>query len=109
MKKKAITFVFSLPILIGLIGISGCSVYRVDIQQGNEITVAMVEKLEMGMSQRAVTRVLGFPLINDPFHKDRWDYFYYKREGSTGKTTQKLATLIFKDGKLIEVKGDVAE
>ncbi|NKB77944.1 MAG: outer membrane protein assembly factor BamE [Gammaproteobacteria bacterium] len=109
MKTRAIAFILSLPLLISLIGLSGCSVYRVDIQQGNEITASMIEKLEIGMSQRAVTRVLGFPLISDPFHKDRWDYFFYKREGSTGKTTQTLATLIFSSGKLVTVDQNIVK
>ena len=103
MKIKLTAFLFSVLLL------SGCIIYKQDIQQGNEITAEMISKLEIGMTQREVTRVLGFPLINDPFHKDRWDYYYSKKEGKTGKVTRQSATLFFKDQKLSELETSLAE
>ena len=89
--------ILAIGILIG-----GCFVYKADVQQGNEITQSMVEQLELGMTKREVSRILGFPLINDPFHKDRWDYFYSKKNGKTGKVEQQLASLKFEGDKLSE-------
>ena len=72
-----------LPVVFAIV-LSGC-VYKIDIQQGNEITSEMVSKLELGMTKRQVTRILGLPLITDPFHKDRWDYYYSLRDGKSGE------------------------
>ena len=50
-------------------------VYRIDIQQGNVLTQDKVNQIRTGMSQRQVQFVLGAPMLTDPFHADRWDYF----------------------------------
>ncbi len=89
--------------------ITGCFVYKIDIQQGNEITEEMVSQLQVGMSKREVTRLLGYPLINDPFHKDRWDYYYYKKSGKTGDVEQQLASLKFQEDLLTEIKSSFVQ
>ena len=95
---------YSLIFLVcSVLVLSGCFVYKIDIQQGNEITEEMVSQLEIGMTKREVTRILGYPLINDPFHKDRWDYYYFKKSGKTGKIEQQLASLKFKEDVLAEI------
>jgi len=73
---------------------SGC-VYRLDVQQGNEITEEMVSRVKAGMTKREVIKVLGYPLINDPFNRDRWDYFYSLKVGRSKTVTQQSATLFF--------------
>ena len=76
---------------------TGCIVYKADVQQGNEITEEMVSQLELGMTKREVYRLLGNPLINDPFHKDRWDYYYSMKAGDSGDVQRQAASLIFED------------
>ena len=51
-------------------------VYKMEIQQGNEIDSEMLLKLKPGMTKSQVKFILGTPLIADSFHKDRWDYLY---------------------------------
>ena len=80
--------------------ISGC-LYRPDVQQGNEINSEMLANLAPGMSKREVIRVLGYPLINDPFNRDRWDYFYLFKEGKSKKMRRQSATLLF-DGDVLK-------
>ena len=89
-----------LPVLLWLLLLPGCIVYKIDIQQGNEITEAMLARVEIGMSKAEVGKVLGYPLINDPFHADRWDYYFYLKKGSTGEVKQQSATLRFTDDAL---------
>ncbi|MCY3770038.1 MAG: outer membrane protein assembly factor BamE [Gammaproteobacteria bacterium] len=74
--------------------LSGC-VYKMDIQQGNEITPEMVAQLEIGMTKREVTRVAGTPLIADPFHNNRWDYYHSILDGKTGKVASQKISLWF--------------
>jgi len=57
------------------------NVYQMDIQQGNEIDSEMLLQLKPGMTKSQVRFVLGTPLIQDSFHKQRWDYVYAMRKG----------------------------
>ena len=54
-------------------------VYKIDIQQGNEISSEMLMKLKPGMTKPQARFVLGTPLIQDTFHQERWDYIYEMR------------------------------
>ena len=69
----------ALYLIIGasLLTLNGCvRSYRVEIQQGNVINAEQIEKITPGTSRNEVRFILGTPLIEDPFHAERWDYFY---------------------------------
>lgn len=97
---------FFLSLLAGTaltLALSSCSVYKMEIQQGNAISNETVSQLKPGMSKNEVSTLLGNPLLQDDFHKDRWDYIYYSnKEGKKGKP--KNITLIFKNDQLVQVK-----
>jgi len=80
--------------------------YRITIQQGNYVTREMVEQLKPGMTREQVRFILGTPLLTDIFHADRWDYVFY-RELPGGKREQRNFSVIFEDGKLSRVVGDL--
>ncbi len=80
--------------------------YRMDIQQGNYISQEMVSQLRPGMTREQVRFVLGTPLLADIFHADRWDYVYY-RDVLGGVREERKIAVIFQDGKLVRVEGDV--
>ncbi len=63
-----------------LLGASAC-VHRVDIQQGNFLEPADIERVSVGMTRVQVRSVLGTPMVADPFVSNRWDYFYYHKPG----------------------------
>jgi outer membrane protein assembly factor BamE len=86
--------------------IPGVTPYRIDIQQGNFISQEMVAQLKPGMSKEQVRLALGTPLLTDIFHADRWDYIYY-RDKPGEKRDQRKLTVLFEDGKLMRVDGDV--
>jgi len=88
---------------------AGCAVYKIDIQQGNEITGEMLSQLEIGMSKREVGKLIGFPLVTDPFHADRWDYYFYLKRGATGEVRQHSATLHFVDDALSGIESALLE
>ena len=82
--------------------------YRLEVQQGNEINADMLMKLKPDMTTSQVKFILGTPLIQDSFHKDRWDYVYVMRkEGKLIETRH--VVLFFKNELLSEIKGDVIE
>jgi outer membrane protein assembly factor BamE len=63
---------------------SGC-VYRINIQQGNFLDQAAVEQVKAGMTRSQVRYLLGTPMVADSFNKERWDYIYYLKKGSTNR------------------------
>ena len=84
---------------------SGCAnfgfpgVYRINVEQGNIITQEMVDQLKPGMTRRQVRFVLGTPLLEDPFHTDRWEYVYMVRNGENTLLEQRL-TVFFEGDSL---------
>lgn len=102
--------IYSLSLMI--LVLSACSkdkipgVYRIDIQQGNEVTQEMIAQLESGMSKSQVNYVMGTPLLIDTFHPNRWDYIYSFQPGN-GDRQQRRITLFFDDEeKLDRIEGD---
>ncbi|MFT7234620.1 MAG: outer membrane protein assembly factor BamE [Methylophagaceae bacterium] len=105
--KTVLLYTFSFLVLF----ITGCAkdkipgVYRIDIQQGNDITQEMINQLKSGMSKNQVAYVMGTPLVIDTFHPDRWDYIYSYHPGN-GKREQRRITVYFKNETLNYLDGD---
>lgn len=93
-------------LIMGLF-LAACT-YKPDIQQGNMVTGEKLAQLKPGMDKNQVIFILGPPMLADPFHKERWDYFYSFKAGRKD-TTRHGATLYFKDGFLtrIESRGEI--
>lgn len=62
--------------LCALAAVGGC-VHRIPIQQGNFLEAKDVDRVQTGMTRVQVRALLGTPMIADPFHQSRWDYYYY--------------------------------
>jgi len=84
------------------ISLSACTIYEIDIQQGNVLDQEAVDKLKIGMSKQQVLFVLGSPIIKDAFHPNRWDYVHTFRPGK-GTMTRRIITVFFKKNKLIKI------
>jgi outer membrane protein assembly factor BamE len=110
LKGVAGTALVCAPLLL-----SGCAVeryfleYRVNVQQGNVVEQKHIVQLRPGMSRDQVRYVLGTPLLQDPFHANRWDYVYRYEDGATGDITMRNIFVYFNaSGQLERVGGDVA-
>ena len=93
--------------ILSALSISACTSllptpHKIDIQQGNRIKPETLEKLQLGMTQQQAKFILGTPLLQDAFHKNRWDYIYYYKAGS-GETKQSRLRLIFEGDTLAEI------
>lgn len=94
--------------LLAITGINGCSksrlltVFKTDIQQGNEVDPEQVAKLQVGMSKEQVEFLLGTPLLVDAFHSDRWDYVYFLLPGF-GERERRHLTVIFDGDSVAEI------
>ena len=65
--------------LIGILALSGCSVFRVytiDLPQGTPITSAQAAQVQVGMSADQVMYLLGSPAMKDTLNPNRFDYLY---------------------------------
>jgi len=83
---------------------SACTIHRIDVQQGNIIKPELLEQLEPGISKRQVRFIMGSPLIQDPFHADRWDYIFTMQPGHLRKVTEyQRVSVFFQDDKLVKV------
>ena len=78
--------------------------YRVEVVQGNVITSEQVALAKPGLTRAQVREVLGSPLLTDPFHADRWDYYFSNMKGRTASET-KLFSVHFKDDKVVSFGG----
>ncbi len=82
--------------------LGACSSYKMDIRQGNFITPEQRDKVKVGMTRTQVRTVLGMPLVNDPFHANRWDYVY-RLEHEKRLVDQQRMTLYFKGDSLVRI------
>ncbi|MEJ2141794.1 MAG: outer membrane protein assembly factor BamE [Gammaproteobacteria bacterium] len=82
--------------------LSGCSVYKIDVQQGNTLDSEKVAQLETGMNKQQVQFLLGTAMLKDPFHPDRWDYVYTFTPGG-GEMKKHHLTLFFENGQLVTI------
>ena len=75
MKKTTVALSLASSMIFGL---SACVnfPYQAPIQQGNVIEANRANLIKIGMSKSQIAGTVGTPIIQDVFHKDRWDYIY---------------------------------
>ena len=99
-----INFSNKIYILLSVIFISSCSSlspYKVPILQGNIFEDEEIENLSQGLSKEQVQFIFGTSLIKDPYHSQRWDYFYSIKVGDNLLEEKKL-TIFFNDNDLVD-------
>lgn len=80
--------------------------YRIDVNQGNVISADSLEQLSLGMTKEEVQMTIGLPLLNDIFHRDRWDYVQYLKSGRTKEITEGVVSLYFVNGLLRQIDAE---
>jgi outer membrane protein assembly factor BamE len=88
-----------------LFAISGC-VRKISIEQGNIMTPQMVNQLHTGMTMEQVKDIMGTPILMNTFQDNRVDYVYTFKPGRE-KRTEKYVTLIFENGHLARIAGNM--
>ena len=86
--------ILSLLVLTAGCGLSIPSFYTPPVRQGNYFDRETIAQLHPGMTKQQVQRILGSSLITDPFHQNRWDYYYQYGKG-TKISEQRHITLFF--------------
>jgi outer membrane protein assembly factor BamE len=85
--------------MVALLMLAGCA-HKIDIQQGNIIALETLDKVKIGMDRDQVRYILGSPLLTDPFHQDRWDYYYSMQK--KGRVTDRYGATLYFSGKTLE-------
>lgn len=88
-----------LALLGASVALTGC-VYRMDIQQGNYLDGHTVHQLKVGMTRSQVRYLLGTPMVEDVFNRDRWDYIYYYKRGYVRRPIESRVVVYFQGGKV---------
>ena len=90
-----------------LVCVSACAdwlpdAHRLDLQQGNTVKLEQLESIEIGMTKTEVRRIMGSPMLSDPFHNQRWDYIY-RFIPNKGFERKSLLTLYFEEDLLVTI------
>ena len=103
---------FLILIQITIITTSGCQLlpdntqlksYRVLVQQGNVIDESKVDSLKINMTKEQVIFLMGEPVVNNIFDKERWDYVYYKKRDPE-ETQLNMVSIFFKNENVYSMK-----
>lgn len=94
-------------VLLASLQLYGCASWlpephKLDLHQGNSIKLEQLEQLEIGMSMAQVRRIMGSPILSDPFHSQRWDYIY-RFIPNKGFNRKSLLTLHFDNERLVSI------
>ena len=106
----------SLPLLVSMTVLAGCSVFRVytiDLPQGTPITYAQASQIQVGMTADQVLYLLGSPAMRDTLNPDRFDYLYDYKAGTDGKKAKKpnvknasqYLSVFFENGRVVHISG----
>lgn len=75
--------------------------------QGNLIEDKYLDQVEVGMTRNQVRFLLGTPMIDDPFHENRWDYVYYLTIGRDKAFIKKWVSILFVNNKVSNIDRDL--
>ena len=93
---------FPIFLLVASLLVSGC-VYQAALSQGNLLDQEDIDQVEVGMTRGQVRFLLGTPMIDDPFHQNRWDYVYYLKAGREDARAKRWISVFFADELVSEI------
>lgn len=95
--KNRVMQISSLLLMTGLV--SACSnlpgLHKTVILQGNQIEDTRLEQIKPGMAQLDVQRILGTPLVRDPYHPNVWHYTFMSTLSTGEQTAQQNVKVTF--------------
>lgn len=101
MHKRLLPFVLIFACALA----SGC-VYQAALSQGNLLDPEDVAQAEVGMTRGQIRFLFGTPMIDDPFHENRWDYIYFLRIGKQKAKYKRWIAIHFEDDKVVKIDKD---
>ena len=95
----------SVLLVVASVFATGC-VYQAALSQGNLLDQEDIDQVQVGMTRGQVRFLLGTPMIDDPFHEDRWDYVYFLRIGREKATFKRWISVYFDGDNVTEIVKD---
>lgn len=95
-----------IALLLFTVPVTSSCVYQAAISQGNLLKQEDLDQLEVGMTRSQVRFLLGTPMIDDPFHEERWDYVYYLRVGREQARAKRWVSVFFEGDTVSEIVRD---
>lgn len=86
-----------------ILSMAGGCVYQANLSQGNLLKQEDLDQVEVGMTRRQVRFLLGTPMIDDPFHEERWDYIYYLKIGRDDAIFKRWISIYFDGDNVSEI------
>lgn len=103
--KRHLFIAVGAAIVLSACGSRAPFLYRVDIPQGNIYEQSSVEQIRLGMTRTQVRRLLGAPLLADPFRNNQDAYIYRFTSGETGVTYRKDLNIYYDQAnRVIDIK-----
>ncbi len=96
----------SLTAILVLLTLSCGCVYQATLSQGNLLDQEDIDQVDVGMTRGQVRFLLGTPMIDDPFHENRWDYVYFLRVGREKARFKRWVSVYFDGETVSEVVRD---
>ncbi len=103
MPRETRKSILVVALLAALLGSTGC-VYRANISQGNIVEEEDLDQVELEMTRNQVRFLLGTPMVDDPFHADRWDYVYYIKIGRNRASAKRWVSIFFENDAVVEIR-----
>lgn len=97
---RKLVFISCLAFLLSLS--AGC-VYQANLSQGNLLKQEDLDQVHAGMTRSQVRFLLGTPMIDDPFHENRWDYVYYLKIGRKDATYKRWVSVYFDEDRVTDI------
>ncbi len=88
--------------VLSVAALNGCSGFRTDMQQGQDLSAAKVQSIHIGMSRQAVLDKLGEPILENPYDPYHMNYVYTMLP-EHGKPYKKQLILTMKQGQVANV------
>ena len=87
---------------LALFMLTGCTAMvpdaaRVEVQQGNLLSQAQIDRLEVGQPRERVREIVGTPIMASPFRAERWDYIFFTTDAGRPVDERERLTLYFDD------------
>ena len=89
--------------LLLTVSLAGCSVYHLDVEQGNIITPDRMKQLRLGMTKLQVQETLGSPVLDNVLNGDCWYYVYTFQKGSSKQMIRKNLVVCFSNDRVNQV------
>jgi outer membrane protein assembly factor BamE len=89
-----------------VLGTGSACVYRAPLSQGNLLKQEDLDQVVVGMTRNQVRFLLGTPMIDDPFHTNRWDYVYYLTIGREQATFKRWVSVYFENDVVSKIVDD---